>query len=311
MSSPFANFNPTELTRKYMMPLAAAGMGGGLAGLLSSRHVDDENETPSQRRNRILRHSAIGATLAGGAGLIGQMGMNQFDTALPTNDVDPVTSLGKSWGTASAAGAGMAGLMQLGRKGQMVTATQELLPAALTAMRDKSHPTSAINTNMEGVYKLLSKLQDTATNKDEMLATGGQLRSAVGSILSSSDQGLARTRAALEKALATSGLNSFDLHEMGLRDVFTRNKVQHAMGTAASKATNPALKRLLSSDRAVNVAGKGSDLGMRLLQRVADPRWRYAGRSVMGGVLPPAARTAAILAAMAAPGFITDKINGN
>lgn len=105
--------------------LASGALGGTLGGVFSSRDPGDAEETPSQRRNRILKN-VLGGTAAGagiaGAGILGHNALNQ---AVNESSGGTVSNTLKAWnrpkGTIAtgavggAVGAGAAGRMQ--RKG--------------------------------------------------------------------------------------------------------------------------------------------------------------------------------------------------
>ncbi len=67
--------------------LASGAAGGGLTAMTKQR----QGETRGGRRMRILRNAAMAAALGGGAHAAFGAGVNSFKTALPANDVDPLT----------------------------------------------------------------------------------------------------------------------------------------------------------------------------------------------------------------------------
>jgi hypothetical protein len=70
--------------------LAAAAASGLIGGGMTAGTPLRRGETPGSRRLRILRNALLAAGAGGGAMALGQKAMENFNTALPVGDQDPV-----------------------------------------------------------------------------------------------------------------------------------------------------------------------------------------------------------------------------
>jgi hypothetical protein len=83
-----------QLKDPKLLPLILGGAGAaGIAGgALTAGTPLQPNETPGQRRMRILRNGLLSAAAGGGAVALGGIGSHALTNALPAGDVDPITS---------------------------------------------------------------------------------------------------------------------------------------------------------------------------------------------------------------------------
>jgi hypothetical protein len=78
--------------QQHLTPiLATAGASGLAGGYLTAQTPQRTDETPGQRRMRIIRNALLAGGMGAGAVAGGYTAMNQGGNALPANDVDPVT----------------------------------------------------------------------------------------------------------------------------------------------------------------------------------------------------------------------------
>jgi len=70
--------------------LLAGGGAGLLSGYLTSRQPEDETESKSQRRGRILRNALLAAAAGAGTVGLGAAGYNRLAEATPAGSVNPV-----------------------------------------------------------------------------------------------------------------------------------------------------------------------------------------------------------------------------
>ena len=105
--------NPT------LAAMLMAGGGAGLAGgLLTHKEKEEQDETPAQRRMRILRNALIAGTAGAGAVGLGVEGYKRFQTAIPEGSPNPVTEKLTSMPVRGAGAlAGMLAGMRRGAKG--------------------------------------------------------------------------------------------------------------------------------------------------------------------------------------------------
>jgi len=68
----------------------AGGGAGLLSGYLTSRQPEDETESKSQRRGRILRNALLAAAAGAGTVGLGAAGYNRLAEATPAGSVNPV-----------------------------------------------------------------------------------------------------------------------------------------------------------------------------------------------------------------------------
>ena len=100
----------------YMLPAAVgAAAGGPLMAYFSSKQ-HHENETGSQRRQRILRNALLGLTLGGAAGAAIPAGLHELSTPLaPQEGFHPTDALANAavrhWAPAAVGGAGAVAAM--------------------------------------------------------------------------------------------------------------------------------------------------------------------------------------------------------
>lgn len=71
--------------------LGTAGISGLAGGYLTAKGPLRKTEDPAGRRRRILRNALLSAAAGGGAAALGGAAAQSFGSALPADDVDPVT----------------------------------------------------------------------------------------------------------------------------------------------------------------------------------------------------------------------------
>lgn len=114
----------THKSAGYILPasLAAAAAGGLGGGVLTARGEERPEESRSERRNRILKNSIMGALGAGAGVGLGMYGVDQIGTAAPTGDDGSLIGAARSPLIVGGLGAG--GYAALGRSPQFNAAHQ-------------------------------------------------------------------------------------------------------------------------------------------------------------------------------------------
>lgn len=98
----YLNANPTLAAM-----LLAGGGAGLLGGYLTSQQPEEEGESKSSRRMRILRNALLSAGAGAGAVGLGALGYNRLSEAIPKGTMSPVEEkLKNPWVRLAGSGAG-------------------------------------------------------------------------------------------------------------------------------------------------------------------------------------------------------------
>lgn len=144
--------------------LLAAGGAGALGGAVLTGPSDDPNETASSRRMRRLKNALLGAGMAAGATGLTAYGLHNFKTALPENDVDPVTQAWYSPFT-RLLGAGTAGVAAAGANAKLSGKNaQDMLNMTGLAQKDVKRPVEYLQRSILGERDNLAKVNAALAN---------------------------------------------------------------------------------------------------------------------------------------------------
>lgn len=163
------NENPNLVTG-----LLAAGGAGALGGAALTGPSDDPNESASSRRMRRLKNALIGAGMAAGATGLTAYGLHNFKTALPADDVDPVTRAWYSPVTRGlGAGGAAVGAAGLNAKGSGKNA-QDILNKL--GIKDTKNPVLALSDELKNkntVGNLMNRYNNSGEDLSNALRRAG------------------------------------------------------------------------------------------------------------------------------------------
>lgn len=153
------NDNPNLVTG-----LLAAGGAGALGGAALTGPSNDPNETAGNRRMRRLKNALLGAGMAAGATGLTAYGLHNFKTALPADDVDPVT---KAWYSpiTRLLGAGGAGVASAGLNARASgDHAQDILSMTGLSEKPVKRPVDYLQRSLLGEKTKLDKITAALAN---------------------------------------------------------------------------------------------------------------------------------------------------